>query len=92
MKPMIEYSPPEKGLKAGNTSATSTPVMPAIALARANANAESLMRSTPTIWIASRFMIAARSALPGRVRNRNQVSAADSTRVTPSATRRAVDT
>ena len=71
MKPMIEYSAPENGLNAGNTSATSTPVMPAIAVARPNAKADSRSTSTPMIWIASGFMIVARSALPGRVRNRN---------------------
>src|SRR3990170_4385529 len=73
MKPMIEYSAPEKGLKAGKTSATSTPVTPAMAEASAKAKAESLTTSTPTILIASGFMVAARSALPGSVRDRYAV-------------------
>ena len=67
MKPMIEYSPPENGLKAGNTSAIRTPVTPASPNASAKARADSRTMFTPTIWIASRFIAAARSTL-GSVR------------------------
>jgi hypothetical protein len=86
------YSAPEKGLKAGNTSAISTPVTPASADASAKAKADRRTMSTPMIMMASGFMMAARNALPGRVLNRNSASAIETTTVMASATKRAVET
>ena len=58
MKPMIEYSGPENGLKAGNTSATSTPVTPASAVARAKAKADSATLPGASGGVISRMILA----------------------------------
>ena len=79
-------------MKAGNTRAISTPVTPASAEASAKAKADRRTMSTPMIMMASGFMMAARSALPGRVLKRNRARAIEITTVMASATSRAVET